>query len=306
MVHSIDSAPLFKDNEDCEKMLGLLDRYLPKHRCRCYGFAFEDNHLHLILRPSGDKDDFSRMIQCIDSMYSRYYNKKYQRRGYLFWDRPKTKPTRDLHYLHQLVIYVHRNPVRSGKVKNPEELRNYHRTSHRYLFTQECPHKWLHTAYMKALLMMGTRNRSNYLNEYVMELFDFDEAEFDPWKEPNNRAEPLPNGPDKYFRSEWRWIRAAVQMWERRMMKRKRFRKVPDHLSKLAVYCSRQYGLHANLTCFKSACGEYRSARALFLYWAITVGGYSAVLIGRSLGISQSTALRGAREGERLAVEFPF
>lgn len=301
MVHSIDSAPLFKDDEDRQTMLDLLDHYLPKHQCRCYGFALQDNHLHLILRPSGDKDDFSRMMQCINAMYSRHYNKKYQRRGYLFWDRPKTKPTRDLDYLRQLVVYVHRNPVRSEKVKNPEELRNYRWTSHRYLYASKCPHKWLHVGYMKALLMLRSKNRDNYLNEYVMELFQFDETEFDPWKEPNNRAEPLPNGPNKYFRTERQWIRLAVKRWDQRKKDKERVRDIP--LSELVSACSQRYGLYKSINVFQSDCEMYRLARALFSYLTKSVAGYSAVLIGRILGVSQSTVLRAAIDGERLAAE---
>jgi len=306
MAHGIDSVKLFKDDEDCEKMLEILDEYLPKHRCRCYGYAFEDSHMHLILRPSGEKESFSRMMQSIDSMYARYYNKKYGRRGYLFWDRPKTIPTRDFDYLHKLLTYVHRNPVKSGKVKNPEELRNYKRSSHRYLFSEDCPYKWLNVAYMKALLVMASHNRANYLNEYLMELFRVDDTEFDPWKEPENRAEPLPNGPKEFFRSEWQWIRLAVKQWDRFKKKRERLRRTPDHLSKLADFCSRQFGLAKNVTQFKSDCANYRSARALFSYWAVVVGGYSAVLIGRLLGINQSTVLRSVGEGEALAAGTGF
>lgn len=302
MVHSIDSLSLFRDDEDCARMLEILDHYLPKHQCRCYGFAFQENHLHMILRPSGEKDDFSRMMQCINSMYSRHYNKKYNRRGYLFWDRPKTKPTRDLDYLCQLVVYVHRNPVRSGKINTPEELRNYSRTSHKYLFTEHCPHKWLHVGYMKALLTMGSSNKANYLNEYLQKLFEFDDAEFDPWKEPENRAEPLPNGPNKYFRSERQWIRLAAQSWDRRKKERDRLRKIPGHLAKLVQACSAKFNLHTDLTCFKSDCENYRAARAAFAYLTTLVGGYSAVLIGRILGVSQSTVLRAALDGETPAL----
>ncbi len=301
MVHSLDSIPLFRDNEDCGTMLDLLDRYLSKHHCRCYGFALEDNHMHLVLRPSGDKEDFSRMMQCIDSMYSRYYNKKYGRRGYLFWDRPKTIPTRDFEYLHNLLVYIHRNPIRSGKAKNPEELRNYSRTSHRFLFTQECPFKWLNVSYMKALLVMFSRNRANYKNEYIQKLFEFDDSEFDPWKEPNNRLDPLPQGSNECFRSEWQWIRLAVKRWDRLKRERERLRRTPDHLSKLAGACSERFGLDNTLINFKSDCKDYRDARALFSFWATSVGGYSAVLIGRMLGVDQSTILRAAAKGERLA-----
>jgi REP element-mobilizing transposase RayT len=298
MVHSIDSALLFRDTEDCDAMLGLLDKYLPKHQCRCYGFAFQENHLHLILRPSGDKDDFSRMMQSINGMYSRYYNKKYQRRGYLFWDRPKTKPTRDLEYLYRLIVYVHRNPIRSEIIKNPEQLRYYDRTSHKYLFEKSCPHKWLHVAYMKALLVMKSHNKANYLNEYLQELFQFEDAEFDAWKEPDLRAEPLPNGPNKCFRSERQWIRLAAQRWSRLRKQRERLRKIPNHLSKLAEVCSKKYDLYTTIINFRSDCDNYRAARAIFCYLTVTVGGYSAVLIGRILGVSQSTVLRAAIQGE--------
>ena len=55
--------------------------------------------------------------------FSRYYNRKYDRRGYLWGDRFKSVIVEDGEALLNLLAYVDLNPVRAGIVKRPEDYR---------------------------------------------------------------------------------------------------------------------------------------------------------------------------------------
>ena len=51
------------------------------------------------------------MMKKILLSYSHYFNRKYDRRGYLFQDRYKSKPIEGDEYLLSVVRYIHRNPL---------------------------------------------------------------------------------------------------------------------------------------------------------------------------------------------------
>ncbi|OIP22293.1 hypothetical protein COS74_01160 [bacterium CG06_land_8_20_14_3_00_33_50] len=80
----------------------------------CY--CLMPNHFHLILRQSSEKDiiDFMR---CVATNYSMYFNKKYDRVGYLFQGRYKAVLVNSDNYLFHLSRYIHLNPsaIQSGK-----------------------------------------------------------------------------------------------------------------------------------------------------------------------------------------------
>ena len=59
--------------------------------------------------------DLSSMMKKILLSYSHYFNRKYDRRGYLFQDRYKSKPIEGDEYLLSVVRYIHRNPLEVGQ-----------------------------------------------------------------------------------------------------------------------------------------------------------------------------------------------
>ena len=62
-------------------------------------------------------------VKEIKQGFSRYYNRKYDRRGYLWGDRFKSVIVEDGEALLNLLAYVDLNPVRAGIVKRPEDYR---------------------------------------------------------------------------------------------------------------------------------------------------------------------------------------
>jgi hypothetical protein len=61
----------------------------------------------------------------VNGGYARYYNKRHNRRGYLFQDRFKSVLCQDQQYAVDLIKYINLNPLRAGMVKSLEELANY-------------------------------------------------------------------------------------------------------------------------------------------------------------------------------------
>lgn len=82
-------------------------------------YCLMDNHYHLTLEtPEGD---LSRIMHFINSSYSVYLNKKYERCGHLFQGRFKAILIQTDAYMRVLATYIHGNPVRKRMVDRPYE-----------------------------------------------------------------------------------------------------------------------------------------------------------------------------------------
>jgi|WetSurMetagenome_2_1015567.scaffolds.fasta_scaffold124003_2 putative transposase len=123
MARGIDGVSIFKDPSDQQYFVDLLSNTIKKNDYRCYGWVLMDNHFHLIVRCS-DRP-LNDLMRGTNSKYARYFNKKYQRHGYLFQDRFKSIISQDQHYLEELLRYVHLNPLRAGVCKSIGELDSF-------------------------------------------------------------------------------------------------------------------------------------------------------------------------------------
>ncbi len=302
MSHSIDSVELFSSPADRYFFLEILDKYFRLFDCHCYGFAIMTNHYHLIVRPSGDKDHFSRMMQCINGTLAEYVNNKLGRRGSVYWDRFKSIPTREADYVGRLILYVHANPLKSGVVSDIGGLADYRWTSHALLFEKNIAHRypWLKTDYMRERLGISGTSCSSYLAK----LAQYETSTFDPWHYDEQRGKAVPLMPKHMSSDEHKWVTAIVEKAEKERAFRIQLQKQPDLLRTLQKWVCDRFGLQKIYK--KKLGGEERIAFQIFSYWTIVVTGYPGTLIARILGCHPSTALRAARIGRSFAPDFPF
>jgi putative transposase len=129
MARGIDGRTIFCENSDYEYFLMLLRQELGHDEHRLYAWVLMPNHYHFLLRVSSIP--LSEMMRKLNSTYARYYNKKYNRRGYLFQDRYKSIVTQDQRYVEEIIRYIHLNPVRAGICGSIAELEAYPWCGHR-------------------------------------------------------------------------------------------------------------------------------------------------------------------------------
>lgn len=108
MCRSISEFLLFREDDDKEYYLDLLQRYTSKYQCSLYAYCLMDNHLHLHLDPRGF--DVSRFMHSLNTAYVRYYNTKYKRHGSVFQDRFESRILDTNEYNLAVSAYIHNNP----------------------------------------------------------------------------------------------------------------------------------------------------------------------------------------------------
>lgn len=110
---------IFLDKADRDKFLQILQEYHTRHGMVIHAYVLMDNHYHLLLEtPRGN---LLKVMHGINSRYTGYFNRKYQRVGHLFQGRYRALLVEKDQYLLSLSRYIHLNPMRAGIARRPEE-----------------------------------------------------------------------------------------------------------------------------------------------------------------------------------------
>jgi len=131
IVRGIEGREIFRHDFDREEFLRRLERGIKETACRCFAWALMPNHIHLLI--STAENPLSELMRKILTGYAIYFNRKYNRSGYLFQNRYKSILCQEDTYLLELVRYIHLNPLIGGVVKTLEELDKYWWTGHAVL-----------------------------------------------------------------------------------------------------------------------------------------------------------------------------
>jgi REP element-mobilizing transposase RayT len=86
---------------------------------KVFGYVLMSNHYHLIVQILDQK--LQKIMHQINSKYSKYFNKKYERVGHVFQGRYTAIPVQDERYLIDLLRYVHQNPVKAQMCRKTDE-----------------------------------------------------------------------------------------------------------------------------------------------------------------------------------------
>jgi REP element-mobilizing transposase RayT len=110
---------IFYDVSDRERFLEILSRTKERYGFLLHAYALMDNHYHLLMETP--RANLSQVMQNINTSYTVYVNRKYQRSGHLLQGRFKGIIVDKDRYLVALSRYIHLNPVRVRMVKRPIE-----------------------------------------------------------------------------------------------------------------------------------------------------------------------------------------
>lgn len=73
-------------------------------------FCLMPNHIHLLLRQVED-EGITKFMRKLGTGYAGYFNRKYDRKGYVFQGRFRSQIVQDDNYLKIVFVYIHVNPI---------------------------------------------------------------------------------------------------------------------------------------------------------------------------------------------------
>ncbi len=119
ITRGIEKNQTFVDDLDYRKYIRLLKKCKREFPFKLYGWCLMPNHPHLIISSNA----LSKTMHVINFSHAQYFNKKYDRVGYIWQNRFKSFLVQKDKYLLNLVAYVEYNPVRAKIVTNPEDYK---------------------------------------------------------------------------------------------------------------------------------------------------------------------------------------
>ena len=87
--------------------LELVNKYKSQHKFKLYSYCLLPDHLELLIETSDDAS-ISEIMHDLNSLYTKYFNGRYQRHGHLFESRFRSVLVEKVNYLLALTRHIHR------------------------------------------------------------------------------------------------------------------------------------------------------------------------------------------------------
>ena len=113
ITQGINKSYIFDKSEDMKYYIKLIYKLSKEHEIEIIAYCIMNNHAHMLIKTK-KSDELSKYMQRLNCTYARYYNKKYDRVGYVFRDRYKSEGIYDEQHLYNCIKYIYDNPVKAG------------------------------------------------------------------------------------------------------------------------------------------------------------------------------------------------
>lgn len=127
VVRANNRQPLFRDKVDRLRYLELLSRNQGRFGFKIYCYLLLTRQVHLLIETP--KGNVSKIMQCLGTSYTAYFNRHHKRRGTLFEGRYKSFLVNKETSLAEATRYIHRAHFQSGI--NTKKKRSYPWSSYR-------------------------------------------------------------------------------------------------------------------------------------------------------------------------------
>lgn len=181
-ARGIDKNNIFKEDYDYRVFFNLLKRYLSKeqqfdkygvpyphlhNKLELICYCLMPNHFHFLIYQEEPKA-MRTFMQGLMTSYSRYFNKRYSRRGPLFESRYKASMILNDSYLEHISRYIH---------LNPKDYRFYEYSSLPFFISIDSP-EWIKPDRIKNLFS-NPREYVEFLEDYEDIKMMWDEIKYE-------------------------------------------------------------------------------------------------------------------------------
>lgn len=133
ITQGINKSYIFNREEDIKYYINTMYKLKEEHNIKIIAYCVMNNHTHMLLET--DKIlNLSKYMLRLNTIYGKYYNKKYNRVGYVFRNRYKSEGIYTWDHLYNCINYIYNNPVKAGLYKYPWEYpySNYKKINQTY------------------------------------------------------------------------------------------------------------------------------------------------------------------------------
>ena len=120
ITQGINKSYIFERAEDIKYYIKIMYQLTKEQKIKIIGYCIMSNHAHMLIETEEIKE-LSKYMQRLNTKYGKYYNKKYNRVGYVFRDRYRAQGIYTEKYLYNCLRYIYNNPVKAGISKNAKD-----------------------------------------------------------------------------------------------------------------------------------------------------------------------------------------
>jgi REP element-mobilizing transposase RayT len=278
-MRGIEGRDLFLEKADRRDFLQRLAEVLPDTGVQCYAWALMDNHVHLVVRTG--RIPLWRAMKRINTGYAVRFNRRYERKGYLFQDRFRSRPVHSDDGLRIVIRYVHRNPLEAGLVRSLHALSRYPWTGHPTLLGRIGPRPFESPSATLALFGACERSARVSLQQWMRRS---EVEELEPAETPPDGSPGADRGDTVERHESDRPLPFVLPGVELEPLMRR--------------VCRR---LDVQVDALRSSSRNPRvlRARAIFAFVAIRYGSVAGTAVAAALRVHPSTISRARRDGDR-------
>ena len=118
ITQGLNKSYIFEREEDIKYYIKTMYFLAKELKIQIISYCIMNNHAHMLLKINNIKD-LSKYMQRLNTRYGKYFNKKYNRVGYVFRDRFKSEGIYSEKHLFNCIKYIYDNPVKAGMCKKP-------------------------------------------------------------------------------------------------------------------------------------------------------------------------------------------
>lgn len=120
ITQGIDKTYIFEKSEDIKYYIKTMYKLKKIQEIDIISYCIMNNHAHILIKTE-HLEELSKYMQRLNTIYGKYYNKKYNRVGYVFRDRYKAEGIYSESHLYNCIKYIYDNPVKAGICNKAEE-----------------------------------------------------------------------------------------------------------------------------------------------------------------------------------------
>ncbi len=120
ITQGINKNYIFEREEDIKYYIKIMYNLIEKQKVKILAYCIMNNHAHMLIKAE-EINELSKYMQRLNTKYAIYYNKKYEKVGYVFRDRYRSEGIYTEEQLYSCINYIYNNPVKAGMCNKASE-----------------------------------------------------------------------------------------------------------------------------------------------------------------------------------------